>query len=60
MTRYVIAYGLAAATLFLAPFGFIALCMSAGLGDTATMLVTVLSAAAASTLVLWLLLPRSN
>ena len=38
MIRYMIAYGLAAATLFLAPFGFIALCMSAGLGDTATML----------------------
>ena len=60
MTRYVIAIGLAAATLFLASLGFIALCMLAGLGDTATMLVTVPSAAAAGTLVFWLLLPRSN
>lgn len=58
--RYVIVDALAAVAIFFAGLGTIALCQRAVLGETATMLVTVLSAAAAGALVLWLLLPRSN
>ena len=55
--RYVIVYALAGVSLFFAGLGTVALCQSAGLGDTATMLVTVPSGAAAGALVIWLLLP---
>jgi len=59
-TRYVIAYTLAAAAIFFAGIGVIALCQRAALGETATMLVTVPLAAGAGVLVLWLLMPQSN
>jgi hypothetical protein len=58
--RYVTACALAFVVMFFAGLGIIALCQRAGLGETATMLITVPLGAAAGVLVLWLLLPRSN